>query len=134
MTFNEIVKEKHAEALKKAEKQALDNKCKKLIENSSNQKSKNYDFLFDNIKNQINRKIGKNVFDCKNGIIKINSNYKKYFSKAQTEKFLDKLSQGCTHFSQSHLTAYLILADEIAKEIISLLKENEESCESSEEK
>ena len=134
MTFNEIVKEKHTEALKKAEKQALDNKCKKLIENSSNQKSKNYDFLFDNIKNQINRKIGKNVFDCKNGIIKINSNYKKYFSKAQTEKFLDKLSPGCTHFSQSHLTAYLILADEIAKEIISLLKENEESCESSEEK
>lgn len=80
MTFNEIVKEKHTEALKKAEKQALDNKCKKLIENSSNQKSeKNYAEVAEATKDQINKNAGRKVLVCKNGIIKINSYYKKYF-------------------------------------------------------
>ena len=134
MTFNEIVKEKHTEALKKAEKQALDNKCKKLIENSSNQKSeKNYAEVAEATKDQINKNAGRKVLVCKNGIIKINSYYKKYFSKAQAENLLNNLTEVCNCLGNAKINDFLRLAEDLADEINKLLAE-EKPSENSEEK
>ena len=134
MTFNEIVKEKHAEALKKAEKQALDNKCKKLIENSSNQKSeKNYAEVAEATKDQINKNAGRKVLVCKNGIIKINSYYKKYFSKAQAENLLNNLTEVCNCLGNAKINDFLRLAEDVADKINKLLAE-EKPSENSEEK
>ena len=134
MTFNEIVKEKHAEALKKAEKQALDNKCKKLIENSSNQKSeKNYAEVAEATKDQINKNAGRKVLVCKNGIIKINSYYKKYFSKAHAENLLNNLTEICNCLGNAKINDFLRLAEDVADKINKLLAE-EKPSENSEEK
>ncbi len=134
MTFNEIVKEKHTEALKKAEKQALDNKCKKLIENSSNQKSeKNYAEVAEATKDQINKNAGRKVLVCKNGIIKINSYYKKYFSKAQAENLLNNLTEVCNCLGNAKINDFLRLAEDVADKINKLLAE-EKPSENSEEK
>ena len=134
MTFNEIVKEKHTEALKKAEKQALDNKCKKLIENSSNQKSeKNYAEVAEATKDQINKNVGRKVLVCKNGIIKINSYYKNYFSKAQAENLLNNLTEVCNCLGNAKINDFLRLAEDVADKINELLAE-EKPSENSEEK
>ena len=134
MTFNEIVKEKHTETLKKAEKQALDNKCKKLIENSSNQKSeKNYAEVAEATKDQINKNAGRKVLVCKNGIIKINSYYKKYFSKAQAENLLNNLTEVCNCLGNAKINDFLRLAEDVADKINKLLAE-EKPSENSEEK
>lgn len=124
MTFNEIVKEKHEKALRDAEKLALDKKCKKLMEDKALNKIDENRALFETIKDQINKNVGKKVLVCKNGIIKINSDFKHYFSKTQAEKLLDKLIEICNSLSLASLSNFLILADDISKQINEMLNEN----------
>ncbi len=122
MTFNEIVKQKHDEALKKAEQSALQKKCKKLALNKLRSEPENYNDLYNTIKNIINKKIGEDVFACKNGIIKIKPDYRQYFSKIQEEGLLDKISAACTSFLQSQFSDYNVLLDDVSSDIACLLK------------
>lgn len=122
MTFKEIVKQKHDEALKKAELSALQKKRKELELNKSRSEPENYNNLYNTIKDIINKKIGEDVFACKNGIIKIKPDYRQYFSKIQEESFLNKISAACTSFLQCQFSDYNVLLDDLSSDIACVLK------------
>lgn len=133
MTFNEMVKEKHKTALEEAEKQNFDKRCKKLLENKPSKKTENNIAIVEATKDQINKNVGRKVLVCKNGIIKINSSYKKYFSKAHAENLLNNLTEACNCLGNAKINDFLRLAEDVADEINKLLVE-ETPAENSEEK